>query len=190
MNTKFDITQFDPCDEGLEYYNEHSTPEQAWNDCQRGDWMLWIANKLAVDDRLFTKAKALCANTVRHLMKDKRSTDAIDVAMRYANGEITREELNKYITAASYAADAATDVASAAYNATTYTYAASAYAATAASAVAYAIDTAATSAASASAAASDAADASSANYQATADICREVLTEEVFEKLKNYEQPN
>jgi CRISPR/Cas system-associated protein Csm6 len=84
-------------------------------------------------------------------MKDKRSTDAIDAAMRYANGEITREELNKYIVAAAFDAYAAAT-------------------ATAAFAAAYATD--------------------AANCQATADICREILTEKVFEKIKNYEQPN
>ena len=34
-----------------------------------------------------------CADAVRHLMKDKRSTDAIDVARRFANGLATQEEL-------------------------------------------------------------------------------------------------
>jgi hypothetical protein len=170
MNTKFDITKFYPCDKGLEYYNGHSTPEQAWNNCQRGDWMLWIAKKLAVDDRLFTKAKALCANTVRHLMKDKRSTDAIDAAMRYANGEITREELNKYAAAASAASAAAHAAAAAAHAAYVYDAYPYAHAADAATDAATATATFATSA---------------ANCQATADICREILTEEVFEKIKN-----
>src|SRR5271166_2226126 len=34
-----------------------------------------------------------CADAVRHLMKDKRSTDAIDIARRFANGAATKEEL-------------------------------------------------------------------------------------------------
>ena len=34
-----------------------------------------------------------CADAVRHLMKDKRSTEAIDVARRFANGKATKEEL-------------------------------------------------------------------------------------------------
>jgi len=34
-----------------------------------------------------------CADAVRHLMKDKRSTDAIDVARRFALGKATKEEL-------------------------------------------------------------------------------------------------
>jgi hypothetical protein len=118
-------------------------------------------------------------------MKDKRSTDAIDAAMRYANGEITREELNKY-TAAAYNADAAAsyadadDVAAYAANAAYSATSASADAATSATSAAYAV----------ASATSYADDAAAFNYQATADICREILTEKVFEQLKNYEQPN
>ena len=104
---KPDIKRFDPCDNGLEYYESKASFEEAWHDCERGDWMLWIAAKLKIDDRTLTKAKALCANTVRRLMTDPRSTGAIDAALRYADGGISREELDKYASAARYAADAA-----------------------------------------------------------------------------------
>ena len=100
---KLNIEPFDPCEEGLEYYNRFSTFEEAWNACDRGDRMLWIAVKLKVDDRKIVGAAALCANTVRHLMKDERSTAAVDAALRYADDEISGEELNKY---ARYAYDA------------------------------------------------------------------------------------
>jgi hypothetical protein len=149
---KLDIKQFHPCGEGLEYYETNSSFEEAWNDCERGDWMLWIAKKLEVDDRLLTKAKALCANTVRHLMKDIRSTAAIDAALRYANGEISRKELDEYSAYAAY--DAAYDAAYAAYAAADAAYAAAD------------------------------ADTLKSNLHQTAGICREVLTEAVFGKVK------
>ena len=180
---KFDITQFKPCDKGLEYYEGKSSFEKAWNDCPRGDWMLWIAAMLRIDERTLTRAKALCANTVRHLMKDERSTDAIDAALRYSNYEIDREELNKYADAADDAiADAANDAATAAAAAANTTYAAY----VAARAAAYAADAAAYVAARASAyvAARAAADAIQENRQQTADICRDILTDAVFEKIK------
>jgi hypothetical protein len=91
-----DIKQFYPSRKLSAYFESKSSFEEAWNDCERNDWMLWIAYKLKVDDRLLTKAKALCANVFRHLMEDKRCTDAIDAALRYADGEISREELEKY----------------------------------------------------------------------------------------------
>lgn len=50
-----------------------------------------------------------CARAVQHLLKDKRSLDAIDVAERYANGQATDEELDDAFDAA---IEAGTDSAS------------------------------------------------------------------------------
>jgi hypothetical protein len=140
MNTtkkKFDVTPFNPCREGLEYYSSKASFEDFWRGCARGDWMLWMAAMLHVDARLLTKAAAMCANTVRRLMRDERSAAAVDAALRYANGEVGEDELREHSLAAKaaaadgaiyaiYAADAnAPDVATyaaavAAYNATRY----------------------------------------------------------------------
>ena len=45
---KFDITIFAPCEGGLRYYKNKNSFEEAWSDCKRGDWMLWLAYKLNV----------------------------------------------------------------------------------------------------------------------------------------------
>jgi hypothetical protein len=183
---KFDIRSFFPCPEGLEYYESKASAGEAWNDCPRGDWMLWIAAELGIDDRLLVKAKALCANTVRHLMTDKRSTDAIDAALRYADSRIDRKGLRVYISEANNAyIDAYKDdyhsayahAACAAYTACIrYDYGGAAnYAAFAAYYAAYADTAAYVNAAYANARA--------ANLKQTADICREVLTDAVFEKV-------
>lgn len=189
---KFNINQFYPCNDGKEYYESQPDFETAWNNCERGDWMLWMAKKLNVDDRTLTLAKAYCANTVRHLMKDKRSLDAVDAAIKYGNGQISREELDKAAAAAaaayfdaSYAADAADYAAAAASDyaafADSYTSSAADYAAAAAAADA-AVDAA--DADAAYVAADDAADAKEENQLQTANICREYLTDEVFKKIK------
>jgi hypothetical protein len=188
MNTKIDINRFDPCYEGREYYKSKASFEEAWNDCGRGDWMLWIAARLEIDRRLLVKAAALCAGTVRHLMKDKRSTDAIDACFRYAAGEIDDNELGKYASAADSVTNVSTDAARSAYYA--------AYAAYAAYYAAYAAADAARDAAAADAAYSDtdaalvalvaASAARAANRLLTANICREQLTQAVMEKVKNY----
>ena len=122
--------------------------------------MLWTAQKAGVDKRTLTLAKALCAKTVIHLMKDKRSRHAVAVAEAYGRGEATEDELRAAATAA-YAAAYADAAAIAAYAAAAvvYTYA---YAA-------------------ADAAYDD--DARTKNRKDTADICREVLTDAVFAKI-------
>jgi hypothetical protein len=124
--------------------------------CDRGDWLLWLAQEVDADFQLFTLAKGHCANMVRHLMKDDRSINAVDVAIAFGEGKATREELD----AAAYAAAA---------------YAAAAYAATAAATAAYAAATAATVVA--------AADAAGANHQQTADICRQYIGESLIQKV-------
>jgi hypothetical protein len=193
MNTKIDIKKFSPCKEGMEYYESKASFEEAWNDCKRGDWMIWIAAEMEIDRRLLVKAAALCANTVRHLMEDKRSTDAIDACFRYAAGEIGKSELENYAAAAyaayaaEYAARAADEAAAgAAYYAARADYYAAAgaavYAARAADAARAAANSAYYAANSAGAA------ARSANRLLTANICREQLTQAVMEKVKNYSQ--
>ena len=113
--------------------------------------MLWIAQKLGVDVLKITTAKALCASTVRHLMQDERSRHAIDVAIKFGDGDASADESSR-------AADAAADDAAAA-------------AADAAYAAAYA------------AADADAAAAKKKNRKETADICRRILTNVVFESI-------
>ena len=160
------LNQFSPCSDALGWMKTQDSPETAWQNCERGDWMLWIAKKLGVDDRKLTMAKYHCAAQVLHLMKDQRSLDAMAACLRYVNGEISREELN---AAASYAA----------YAAASYT----SYAAAAASYAAYAAASYTFYAAASYAAASYAARKES--LKKSADICRQYLTEGVFIKFNN-----
>ena len=116
------------CIEAVYYVQSCRNYRQAWNKCERGDWMLWIAKKIGIDDKILTHAKYLCANQVRHLMKDKRSIAALNACKDYVEGKITREQLDTYADAAYV--DAA--YADAAYAAAAAAYAADAYAADAA----------------------------------------------------------
>ena len=151
------LAQFNPCQSALDFVVTCKSYKEAWETCPRGDWMLWIAKTVNVDIRTLTLAKALCAKTVIHLMKDQRSINAIKVAEDYGNGIGTNEDLK--------VAYAAADAAHAAAYADAYADAAAAYAAAAA---AYA----------------DAAAAKQRNQLATANICRELLTKAVFVKVR------
>lgn len=66
----------------------------AWETCERGDWMLWLIKEANLCDlRTFTLAKAKCAETVKHLMRDQRSLDALQAAFDFANGGIDEKQL-------------------------------------------------------------------------------------------------
>src|SRR5690606_15619363 len=109
-----EIEKYRPCSEALRFRMQYQTFQDAWQACPRGDWMLWIAQRVGVDLRTLTRAKALCALTVRHLMKDERSIKACEIALKFADGEATREELADAYADAADAVDAAADAADAA----------------------------------------------------------------------------
>jgi hypothetical protein len=191
---KTEIEKYNPCPDAVEYRKGFDTFRQAWDACPRGDWMLWIAARVGVNKRLLTLAKGRCAETVKHLMQDERSVRAVDMAISYGLGEATDEQLiavaNAYAAAAEYAAVAAYSAADAAVSSYASAYAA-AYAAKAADAYASAdayTDAAAAAAAAAYSAeaayyAADAAAARTKNQMQTANICRELLTEEVMKLI-------
>jgi len=167
------LIDLDACREAREWA-DRKTLSEIWGQCPRGDWMLWLARRAGVDKRTMTAAKADCAATIKHLMKDPRSIKALETAQAYGRGEATDDEL----AAAADAADAAAASAASA---------AAAYAAADAAAAA-ADDAAAASAASAAAyAAYDAAadaDAYAARKQSqirTAEIVRSIITIEMLQ---------
>jgi hypothetical protein len=67
-------------------------------------WCLCAVDGHEREMRLFAVE---CARSVQHLMTDKRSLDALDVAERYANGLATQTELTAARAAAWVAQDAA-----------------------------------------------------------------------------------
>ena len=134
------LIKLNACQEALEWAGDKSWKE-IYTTCSRGDWLLWLHYHTNQEDlQVRTLAKGHCANTIRHLMKDERSLNAVDTAIAFGEGKATREEL---IAASRSARDTASASASAAYAAA---YAASAYAASAYAAAA-AADAAALSAA-------------------------------------------
>ena len=149
------INHLHPCEDAATWADGYTSPDEAWRECQRGDWMLWLLGKLSgtpeSDDR---KKLVLCAMECARLVlpiyekrftSDNRVRACIETAERWANGQATITELRSARSAAAAAAAAAADAADAAA-------AYAAYAAYAAAA-AYAVDAAYAAAAAADAAA-------------------------------------
>ena len=113
------LMKLNACPEAMEWVGNKSW-EECYATCHIGDWLLWLFKRTNPDDlRLLTLAKGHCVNTVRHLMKDERSLKAVDAAIAFGEGKISREELNTSAAAAyadaAFAADYAADYAAAAY---------------------------------------------------------------------------
>ena len=153
------------CKEAREWAGD-KTWEEIYTTCHRGDWLLWLFARANPEDKLqLILAAAHCVNTVRNLMRDERSRKAIDIAIRYGEGNATDGELADAADAASAAYAAANAAASAAYAASAASAASAAYAAAyaAADAAAYAADA-----------------AKKKNQKLTADIVRKYLPIEIW----------
>jgi len=138
----------------------NKTFKEAYTECKRGDWLLWLYGKLCSDFSTHPKEvrkrvliAGLTVNLVRDKMTDERSVAAVDAAIAFGNGEIGIDSLNKAANAAYAVTNFVYTVKStkadnaainAAYAAVYATYAANAvtYAAYAASNAAYVLDAA------------------------------------------------
>ena len=88
------LMKLNACKDAREWAGDKSW-EEIYNTCHRGDWLLWLFKRTNPDDlQLLTLAKGHCAKTVRHLMKDERSIKAVDAAIAFGEGKISRDELD------------------------------------------------------------------------------------------------
>jgi hypothetical protein len=124
------------CRPALEWLQARTLAE-AWEQSERGDWLLWLAAKAGVDRRRLVMAACACARlALVHVPPgEERPRVAIETAEAWCRGEATIEQVRK----ASRNADAA-HAAAAAYAAAAdaAAYAAYAYAYADADAAAYA----------------------------------------------------
>ena len=82
-----------PCQDAVVWLGDQ-TLEEAFSACQRADWMLWAYANLYPDNvRELTLAKGHCVNLIRDLLVDEHSIAAIDAAIAFGEGRITRGEL-------------------------------------------------------------------------------------------------
>ena len=110
---KPELKKLNACSEAVKWAGDKSL-EKIWEECERGDWMLWLIHKSELCDlKLKTLIKVECAELVAHFLTDERSKNALIVARNFAEGNATIEELNT-----------AADAAYAAYAAAAYAYAA------------------------------------------------------------------
>jgi hypothetical protein len=163
----------------MEWAKSQQSEKLAWENCPRGDWLLWIAGKVAIDRKLLVEAACDCAHLALRFIKkgELRPRQAIATARAWCRGKATIEQVRSaYAAAAAYAAAHAYDTAAhaaadAAFAADAYDADAAAFAAAAAAyAAAHAYDTAADAAFAADAfAAAAAAYAAAAAFTAAAD---------------------
>ena len=107
MSLKELLIELNACDEANGWVSDKNI-EDAVKEVERGDWLLWLAKKIDIPIKPLTLAKARCAKTVIHLMKDQRSIDAVNLAEKYGlTDEISDGDLKNAADAAAYYAASA-----------------------------------------------------------------------------------
>ena len=112
------------CSDAVEWVGNR-TAKQAWNECQRGDWMLWLIgnsnpkNTLALRRKIVLCACDIAETSLKYIPKtENRSAEALRIARAWAHGEkISTDQLiaaSDAAGAASAAARSARDAAGAA----------------------------------------------------------------------------
>lgn len=150
MNAKAKLQQLEACADAI-YWIGDRTIEQAWRECRRVDWMLWLLRQIAPNDQRCRLAAADFAERVWHLIDNEPTR----LAAAWAVGAARRGDADEMMAAA-FAANAA--------------YAAAAFAANAANAAA------AASAAANAAAAARSFTSRTAESAAQADILRQYFS--------------
>ena len=164
------LENLNACSEPIKWSKQFETSQDAWENCERGDWMLWLLGKIAGKPgsdsrRKLVLCSAKCARTAWEWMSPE-GKKAVCLAEKYGEGDktITLKQLRITASAAYTAACAADATANAAYaaDAADEVACAAAYAADAAEAAACAAADAAYAADAAEAACSAASAASAA----------------------------
>ena len=89
------------------YALTQNSMKEVWDNCPKLGWLFWMLEKQTDKPEKQLRLFAVwCARQVQHLMRDKRSLDALDVAERFAYGNATEGELAA-ARAAANAAEAA-----------------------------------------------------------------------------------
>ena len=103
------------CGESLEWLGDRNLA-QTWAECERGDWLLWLAAKAGIDRKRLVMAACACARLalVHVRIGEERPRIAIETAEAWCRGEATIEQVREARKAAD-AADAAAYAAAAAH---------------------------------------------------------------------------
>lgn len=97
------VKDLNACQESTEWLSEFKgTPEKAWEQCERGDWMLWLLARLKADRKKIVSAACGCARlSLDYVPKgEDRSRVAIETAEAWVRSEVSLEDLNNAAGAA------------------------------------------------------------------------------------------
>ena len=97
MNHWSDNLPSNACGSAIIWARTQPTLDDAWRNCQRGDWMLWLLARHGADRRLLVRAAALCAEPAAALADEYTEAvclSVIQTCVAWSEGGATDEELD------------------------------------------------------------------------------------------------
>lgn len=111
------LKEMDACQEAVEWASAFGSLQEAWDNCSRADWMLWLveyapAHPANTQQQIVRLACAIARTALSYIPDgEMRPLQAIETAEAWAEGKKTKEDCNAAEAAARAAAWAAEDAA-------------------------------------------------------------------------------
>src|ERR1700749_4441615 len=67
------IRHLDPCGDSLKWASAYTSPDKAWAECERGDWMLWLIGRVDRFEAWSNERKpfvGFCLDWTKHIKHD------------------------------------------------------------------------------------------------------------------------
>lgn len=89
---KFEIQAFGPCQSSVIFRSKYETFKEAWQACTIGDWMIWLALALNAEAKLIMRTNIKCALTVAKFMQPTQ-INAIATGIGFLQNEFSVQTL-------------------------------------------------------------------------------------------------
>ncbi len=98
------LERLDACSEAREWAGQRTLAE-VWTECARGDWLLWLAQRLRIDRSVIVRAAVECVRpALVYLPAREWPARALEVMLAWCEGKATIEEVRQAGTVAARAA--------------------------------------------------------------------------------------
>src|SRR3990167_2456904 len=101
------LENLNACHKSIKWLSGVDNIQQAWEQCERGDWMLWVLANLKADRKKVVLSACGCARLSLRFNPDERVLHAIETAEAWTAGKATLADLDRATWAVEAAAEAA-----------------------------------------------------------------------------------
>jgi hypothetical protein len=82
-----------PCAEAVEWAENYDTLQEAWDACPRGDWMVWLLDRILVDHKKIVQLSCMNARLSLPYITDPHVRYLIEVIEAWVEGKATAKDV-------------------------------------------------------------------------------------------------